>query len=42
LYGAHCGCSCSVIVKEELNIFYLGLSFDLEAEVKMSWVWGGL
>ena len=37
LYGVHCRCSCSLIVKEELNIFSLGLSPDLEAEEKMWW-----
>src|SRR5260370_30941453 len=34
LYGVHCRCSCSLIVKEELNIFSLGLSPNLEAEEK--------
>jgi hypothetical protein len=33
-------CSCSLIVKEELNIFSLGLSPNLEAEEKM-WRGGG-
>jgi len=37
LYGVHCRCSCSLIVKEELNIFSLGLSPNLEAEEKMWW-----
>src|SRR6266404_9830819 len=37
LYGVHCRCSCSLIVKEELNIFFLGLSPNLEAEEKMWW-----
>ncbi len=37
LYGVHCRCCCSLIVKEELNIFSLGLSPDLEAEEKMWW-----
>jgi hypothetical protein len=37
LYGVHCGCFCSLIVKEELNIFSLGLSPNLEAEEKMWW-----
>jgi hypothetical protein len=41
LYGVHCGCSCSLIVKEELNIFSLGLSPDLEAEEKMGGGWAG-
>ena len=36
LYGVLCRC-CSLIVKEELNIFSLGLSPDLEAEEKMWW-----
>ena len=35
LYGVHCRCCCSLIVKEELNIFSLDLSLDLEAEEKM-------
>ena len=39
LYGVHCRCFCSLIVKEELNIFSLGLSPDLEAEEKM---WRGV
>src|ERR1700751_3157670 len=39
LYGVHCRCCCSLIVKEELNIFSLGLSPDLEAEEKM---WRGV
>ena len=37
LYGVPCRCCCSLIVKEELNIFSLGLSPDLEAEEKMCW-----
>ena len=37
LYGVHCRCFCSLIVKEELNIFSLGLSPNLEAEEKMWW-----
>src|SRR6266851_8792448 len=37
LYGVHCRCSCSLVVKEELSIFSLGLSPDLEAEEKMWW-----
>jgi hypothetical protein len=37
LYGVHCRCSCSFIVKEELTIFSLGLLPNLEAEKKM---WG--
>ena len=37
LYGVHCRCCCSLIVKEETNIFSLGLSPDLEAEKKMWW-----
>ena len=37
LYGVRCRCSCSLIVKEELNIFSLGISPDLEAEEKMWW-----
>lgn len=37
LYGVPCQCSCSLIVKEELNIFSLGLSPNLEAEGKMWW-----
>ena len=37
LYGVLCRCSCSLIVKEELNIFSLGLSPNLEAEEKMWW-----
>jgi hypothetical protein len=37
LYGVHCRCFCSLIVKEELNIFSLGFSPDLEAEEKMWW-----
>jgi len=40
LYDVHCRCSCSFIVKEELNIFSLGLSPNLEAEEKM-WRGGG-
>src|SRR5277367_7131438 len=39
LYGVQCRCSCSLIVKEELNIFSLGLSPSLEAEEKM---WRGV
>ena len=39
LYGVHCRCFCSLIVKEELNIFSLGLSPNLEAEEKM---WRGV
>jgi hypothetical protein len=37
LYGVHCRCFCSLIVKEELNIFSLGLSPNLEAKEKMWW-----
>ena len=37
LYGVHCRCFCSLIVKEEVNIFSLGLSPNLEAEEKMWW-----
>ena len=37
LYSVRCRCFCSLIVKEELNIFSLGLSPDLEAEEKMWW-----
>ena len=37
LYGVHCRCSRSLIVKEELDIFSLGLSPNLEAEEKMWW-----
>ena len=39
LYGVPCTCFCSLIVKEELNIFSLGLSPNLEAEEKM---WRGV
>src|SRR5260370_37066445 len=37
LYGVHCRCCCSLIVKEKLNIFSLGLSPNLETEEKMWW-----
>jgi hypothetical protein len=37
MYGVHFRCSCSLIAKEELNIFFLGRSPDLEAEEKMWW-----
>ena len=37
LYSVRCRCFCSLIVKEELNIFSLGLSPNLEAEEKMWW-----
>src|SRR5271156_7016058 len=39
LYSVPCRCCCSLIVKEELNIFSLGLSPNLEAEEKM---WRGV
>jgi hypothetical protein len=39
LYGVHFRCCCPLIVKEELNIFSLGLSPSLEAEEKM---WRGV
>jgi hypothetical protein len=42
LYGVQCRCSCLLIVKEELNIFSLGLSPSLEAEEKMWWGRGGV